>query len=731
MRVAIREASGELRPVEFTESSAIRLGKGEGLVLVQPILSNDSDLAELPPLRVQSEQGDVVITSDSGAVLRIENLVMSLYFANQLRSGSNKNANQLEILSVSSDQAPNTLEAIDRLAENEANTEVIENLDALIAYLLDNPQVSASAQGSDPLLQEANNDSSNNEAQVDGPLNAPVEISGPTAPGTGYSEDSLLNPIGSNAQTSDSGAGQAIKADHIELAIQFESGEFEMPQLIGGDFGEVTGDEPITVIGDVVSNVSVMVGKLVDGYIENALVFADANGNGVYDEGEASATTDANGNYSMSGEAGDLVATGGTDVSSGVSYSGIFTAPAGSSVITPLTTLMVSLIENGQASTADEAEAMVKTALGLTTNETLTSYDPVQGVADGDSDALAILGAGSKLINMVHQIKGALQPTAQDADAFMAAGWNSLAETVGDSVGAIDLTGDDVKEIVEKAAGNAKVELTRDQVDNVVNTVQLTNAETDAATNAEEVANVAAVADNIATDLSDGTADNDYDDLEFEMEQQEADYDTSVLGDSGGNNLDGGDNNDLIDGLAGDDLIDGKGGNDSLIGGGGNDILIGGDGDDELIGGAGNDVLFGDAGDDVLIGGAGRDQLTGGDGKNKFVFTFSDLNGGVDNVNGDFYERSADEDIISDFKMSDVIDVRDLFKDYDDSQDINDWIKAEAIYTLSGDFKEYTVIQVDADGAGDAYNFEDLVILDNTSIDIDDLLGSRALLEYV
>ena len=697
MRIAIRDASRELRSVEFTESSAIRLGEGEHLVLIQPVLSNDSNLVKMPLLRVQSEQGDIVITNDAGAVLRIENLVMSLYFANQLRSGSNKNANQLEILSVSSDQAPNTLEAIDRLAENEANTEVIENLDALIAYLLDNPQVSASAQGSDPLLQEANNDSSNNEAQVDGPLNAPIELSGPTAPGIGYSEDSVLNPIGFNARTSDSGAGQAIKADHIELAVQFESGEFEMPQLIGGDFGEVTGDEPITVIGDVVSNVSVMVGKLVDGYIENALVFADANGNGVYDEGEASATTDANGNYSMSGEAGDLVATGGTDVSSGVSYSGIFTAPAGSSVITPLTTLMVSLIENGQASTADEAEAMVKTALGLTTNETLTSYDPVQGVADGDSDALAILGAGSKLINMMHQIKGAHQSqTEEDADALMAAGWNSLAETVGNSGGAIDLTGGDVETIVKKAAVNANVTLTNDQVDNVVNTIQLTNAETDAATSAEEVANVAVVADDIATDLSDGTADNDYDDLEFEMEQQEADYDTSVLGDSGGNNLDGSSNNDLIDSLAGDDLIDGKGGNDSLIGGSGNDILIGGDGDDELIGGSGNDVLFGDAGDDVLIGGVDRDELTGGDGKDKFVFTFSDLNGGIDDENASFSERSADEDIISDFNVwYDVIDVRDLLKDYDDSQNINDWIKTDVIaegHTVET-FKEYTVIQ--------------------------------------
>jgi hypothetical protein len=91
-------------------------------------------------------------------------------------------------------------------------------------------------------------------------------------------------------------------------------------------------------------------------------------------------------------------------------------------------------------------------------------------------------------------------------------------------------------------------------------------------------------------------------------------------GDSGANQLIGGDGADDISGMGGNDtLIGGFGrdwlkgndGNDTLFGEAGDDALIGGEGDDTLFGQEGNDSLFGSRGNDTIIGGLGADLLVG------------------------------------------------------------------------------------------------------------------------
>lgn len=77
----------------------------------------------------------------------------------------------------------------------------------------------------------------------------------------------------------------------------------------------------------------------------------------------------------------------------------------------------------------------------------------------------------------------------------------------------------------------------------------------------------------------------------------------------------GGDGDDVLNGGPDNDLIDGGAGNDTITGGGGDDTLTGGTGDDLLDGGAGHDLLDGGAGDDRLEGGPGNDSLGGGPGK--------------------------------------------------------------------------------------------------------------------
>jgi Ca2+-binding RTX toxin-like protein len=71
---------------------------------------------------------------------------------------------------------------------------------------------------------------------------------------------------------------------------------------------------------------------------------------------------------------------------------------------------------------------------------------------------------------------------------------------------------------------------------------------------------------------------------------------------------------------AGNDTLNGSAGDDSLYGEDGNDYLYGNDGDDIIYGGAGNDQITGNNGDDYLDGGEGNDSLDGGAGNDVYVF---------------------------------------------------------------------------------------------------------------
>ena len=128
-------------------------------------------------------------------------------------------------------------------------------------------------------------------------------------------------------------------------------------------------------------------GVLLDGPIAGATVFADANGNGVLDAGEASAGTTVTGAYALSSPAGELVATGGTDTQTGVAVPGALTAPAGSTVIDPLTTLLDAYAAaTGQTPLA--AQPALLAALGLATTADLTTLNPDTAAAAGDTSFL-------------------------------------------------------------------------------------------------------------------------------------------------------------------------------------------------------------------------------------------------------------------------------------------------------------------------------------------------------
>lgn len=95
----------------------------------------------------------------------------------------------------------------------------------------------------------------------------------------------------------------------------------------------------------------------------------------------------------------------------------------------------------------------------------------------------------------------------------------------------------------------------------------------------------------------------------------------TIVGTSGGDDLNGTSGPDVINGLGGDDTIAGKGGRDRLCGGRGNDVIRGGakgasrhSGNDRLFGGSGKDDLIGQDRNDDLFGFNGKDVLEGDDG---------------------------------------------------------------------------------------------------------------------
>ena len=184
-------------------------------------------------------------------------------------------------------------------------------------------------------------------------------------------------------------------------------------------------------------------GRAQDGYLVHALVWVDTNDNGERDwsdnnangkwddgEGESWVLTDGNGQFAGLVGEGTLRITanpsGGTiDLSTGKAFTGSYSAPSGSTVINPLTTLVVAAGGNGD---------IVKTALGLDASIDLTTYDPLAELSsDSGSDGAAVaLKVQSVAIQVANIIKIA-ESTTQAAGASSSTVTN-VAECVATSL---------------------------------------------------------------------------------------------------------------------------------------------------------------------------------------------------------------------------------------------------------------------------------------------------------
>jgi hypothetical protein len=111
-------------------------------------------------------------------------------------------------------------------------------------------------------------------------------------------------------------------------------------------------------------------GVAVDGYLVGASVLCDSNDNGQSDAGELSAGTNGSGVFVFTlGCTSPMVVTGGASADTGLPFTGTLRAPAGATVVSPLTTLIVAGLS------ADRVLGM----LGLAASIDLLNTDPAVG----------------------------------------------------------------------------------------------------------------------------------------------------------------------------------------------------------------------------------------------------------------------------------------------------------------------------------------------------------------
>lgn len=227
-----------------------------------------------------------------------------------------------------------------------------------------------------------------------------------SAQARGLSADQLMALDEQDAASTPQASIQNSEPVKVQGTVQTGWPGFELPDIKTGDAGV----SPMALLGGAlfaglaggggggVASAAVKValysmGIVADGYISGATVklFGMVNGQEVV---IATTTTNAQGAYqfekSLLANATKIVATGGTDISTGLAFNVELKAPATASVINPLTTLVQAYVEqnSGLNVSVDQAMQAVKTALGITGTVDLLNIDPIAKAASSTGTAL-------------------------------------------------------------------------------------------------------------------------------------------------------------------------------------------------------------------------------------------------------------------------------------------------------------------------------------------------------
>lgn len=188
-----------------------------------------------------------------------------------------------------------------------------------------------------------------------------------------------------------------------------------------------------------------LAGHVIDGKIAGATIGIDVNGDGVIGPDEPTVTTDNLGNFTFpdGSPTGNLISTGGTDISTGLAVTGELHAPAGSTVVTPLTNLISKLAaldtdpSKSDAQKAADAQVKLKELLGLTDIAgDITRTDFVTEASEGDTagadgmtdlEAARLYAASVQVQNIVAQGAAIMSGLGIGEDAAADAVFNALA----------------------------------------------------------------------------------------------------------------------------------------------------------------------------------------------------------------------------------------------------------------------------------------------------------------
>jgi hypothetical protein len=160
-------------------------------------------------------------------------------------------------------------------------------------------------------------------------------------------------------------------------------------------------------------------GFVIDGYIADAFIFRDEDGNGIFDIGEASSRTGVDGSFALGGDETKPIVVDGSDGRArdldnpSEPFTGVLMAPAGSTVVTPITTLVQQLVEGGDSVAA--AEKQIQDGLGITEDVDLLNSDPIA------TDNVDVYKAGVQVAGLIAAVGGGaagLAVTAAVAEAI-------------------------------------------------------------------------------------------------------------------------------------------------------------------------------------------------------------------------------------------------------------------------------------------------------------------------
>ncbi len=170
--------------------------------------------------------------------------------------------------------------------------------------------------------------------------------------------------------------------------------------------------------GSGTSASSMLNGVAIDGYLQGATVFLDRNGNGTLDSDEPSTVTDSSGRYSLntSGLGSALtgvkvLVSGGVDTDTGYAFAGRLSAriedAQSGQVVTPLTTLVDAMVEQGLAADAALARTQIATVLGLSASD--LTLDPMS-VLDSQPGIYTAQVALQRAIQLLASANAAASP---------------------------------------------------------------------------------------------------------------------------------------------------------------------------------------------------------------------------------------------------------------------------------------------------------------------------------